>query len=491
VVQGGVQVVHLRSRCPVRGARVAGRVFAEVLHPAVVAVAHGLAQQPVPERQRARRGEVHLPDEEDRAARVLVDVRLPELVLGDHVLRDRLIPDRVVARADHRVEVGGDREPRTVEETREGAFGGGVALLRSARQVVRVRVGEGGGRVGGPQPVDARLVPALRLEPGPEVERRRGGRLAAHGRGHPAQRAGGPRPGEDAERDLRSLHLGAPGAGLVGAQPEVARGAAVQQEPVPARGEQPRHGEVGGVVARVVPRRRDEGSDEGSLVRLVRALGHVVLHGVAALVDRVGALPEAELALAPGRPEGDAGVADPAGRADHVRDHADHAGAGGHDPDVNPPQGVGRGQLGVVCAAAEVVAHHGRRVLPHAARLEPEAAGRPGAGIAALGQLRPMALHEREVPGARGDHGAEQAGADGPLCCRCRRGCQRGDCQRGRPAPYQSRFDGCSQLGGCFRSCSRGAGGRTFAGCDRGAGSSSAASAPGGPLPGRGSVSSR
>ena len=75
---------------------------------------------------------------------------------------------------------------------------------------------------------------------------------------------------------------------------------------MPRRRQQPRDREVGRVVARVVAGRRDEGGDERPLDLLVGTFGDVVLDLVAALVDGVGALAEAEVALARRRHERDA-----------------------------------------------------------------------------------------------------------------------------------------------------------------------------------------
>ena len=77
VVEHRVRVVHLRAGRAVGRLRVGRRVLAEVLHPAVVAVADRLAQQVAVEPHRARRGEVELADREHARARVRVDVGLP------------------------------------------------------------------------------------------------------------------------------------------------------------------------------------------------------------------------------------------------------------------------------------------------------------------------------------------------------------------------------------------------------------------------------
>ena len=79
---GGIEVVRAAPVDAVRRARVERRVLAEVLHPAVVAVADRLAEQAAVERAARRRGEVELADEERLEPGVAVDVGLAERVLG-------------------------------------------------------------------------------------------------------------------------------------------------------------------------------------------------------------------------------------------------------------------------------------------------------------------------------------------------------------------------------------------------------------------------
>src|SRR3954463_13289962 len=79
-------------------------------------------------------------------------------------------------------------------------------------------------------------------------------------------------------------------------RPDAALGA-LDQHPVAGRRQQPRHRVVGGVIARVEAPGRHELRDHRTLVLLVGALGHVVLHLAAALVHRVRALAAAEIAL--------------------------------------------------------------------------------------------------------------------------------------------------------------------------------------------------
>ena len=116
--------------------------------------------------------------------------------------------------------------------------------------------------------------------------------------------------------------------------------------------------------------------------RLVRPVGDVVLDLVAALVDRVGALAEAEEALAGRGAEADAGRRHPGRRIDRHR-HMEHPLPVRLDADVQPPAGrVVRGgdeyqRLSLAGGGGDA-----RRVVPAGGRLEAERAerGRPGAG---------------------------------------------------------------------------------------------------------------
>ena len=125
---------------------------------------------------------------------------------------------------------------------------------------------------------------------------------------------------------MRRLHLHAPDAAPALVQAEVARLGIVHQHAVAGGREQPRHGVVGGVGARVVAPGGNERRDDRAVVLLVRALGHVALHLAAALVHAVRALAEAQVALARAGAEGDARWPQPPPRrADHLDAHGHHA----------------------------------------------------------------------------------------------------------------------------------------------------------------------
>ena len=108
VVEHRVAVVHLQPALAVVEDGVGGRVLAEVLHPAVVAVADGLVEQPAEQVAPAGVGEVHLRDDLVGRERVCKEVGVALWVLHQQALAGGVVVDRLVVRADVRVEVGGD-----------------------------------------------------------------------------------------------------------------------------------------------------------------------------------------------------------------------------------------------------------------------------------------------------------------------------------------------------------------------------------------------
>ncbi len=196
---------------------------------------------------------------------------------------------------------------------RAGALGLADALVVAAREVVQVGLRDRERHVGGVQLVEELellLGAALGLDPGAELPRRRVRRLApGHLRESP-QDVGRLRTGEEPQAEpvgrrrgrrrqllrRRVHHLDAPALGAVEA--EVAGVGVVDEHPEAVAREQPRDRVVGRVVARPQPPRGYELSDQRILVRLVGAVGDVILDHVAALVDGVRALPEAKVALA-------------------------------------------------------------------------------------------------------------------------------------------------------------------------------------------------
>ena len=129
-------------------------------------------------------------------------------------------------------------------------------------------------------------------------------------------------------------HLHAPDAAPALVEAEVARLGIVHQHAVAGGGEQPGHGVVGGVRARVVAPGGNERRDDRAVVLLVGTLGHVALDLAAALVHAVRALAEAEVALARAGAERDAGgLHDRRAGADHLHAQRHHAARVGREAD--------------------------------------------------------------------------------------------------------------------------------------------------------------
>ncbi len=307
VVAGGVGVVAGLAGAAVGAPGVGRRVLAEVLHPAVVAVVDRLLQQVAVEVDRLRVREVHLPDQELRAARVAVQVGLAERVPRQQAAVRRLLEARVLALADHRVEVGGDRQAGVVELLHARALGVGLAGLVGAGQVVGVGLRDGRGRVGVAQCLEVGVVAVLGLPPGAEVERRGRPGLAALALGHAGDDLPGRRAREHAQGQGARVRADRPRVGTLSGQVEVGVLVVVDQYAVSARRHEPGDREVGGIVPRRVALGRDEGGDSGALLRQVGTVADEVLDVVAALVDGVGALAEAQVALGGVGVEGRAG----------------------------------------------------------------------------------------------------------------------------------------------------------------------------------------
>jgi hypothetical protein len=121
---------------------------------------------------------------------------------------------------------------------------------------------------------------------------------------------------------------------------EIAGLGVVDQHPVAGGREQPRDRVVGGVVSRSEPPRRGHALGDRVVLRLVGAVGDVVLDHVAALVDGVGALAEAEVALARAGVEADPGRGDLAElAAGDRRVEGDHPTSVLQQPDLDSPPG--------------------------------------------------------------------------------------------------------------------------------------------------------
>jgi hypothetical protein len=240
VVKHRIAVVHLQARLPVREHRVGGRVLAEVLHPAVVAVPDRLVEQPAEEVAAARVGEVDLGDDLVGGERVRQQVGPALRVLYEQPVPRGGVVDRPVARADVRVEVGRDHVSQPVVACRGPALPRLVAPVHAAGQVVRVGLGHRRRHV---ELAEALGPGILELHPRAEEPPPRVG-LAPGVARVTADDVRGPRAGEHGEREPRRLGLGVPGVPAVVQQVEGAALALVDQHAEAARGYQPRDREV-------------------------------------------------------------------------------------------------------------------------------------------------------------------------------------------------------------------------------------------------------
>ena len=194
-----------------------------------------------------------------------------------------------------------------------------------------------------------------------------------------------------------------PRPGLVEA--EVARLRIVHQHAVARGGEQPGHGVIGRVGTRVEAPGGHEDRDDRLLVLLVGPLGHVVLDLPAALVHAVGALAEAEVALAGACHEGDpGGLCERSARAGDLHVERHHAVRVGAEPDGEPaPVGVGGGEGALPDAVTPARVEHAGGPEPARGGAEAERAGR-------LAEDRPAAaVQEPKRPGVAPCVGAQRA----------------------------------------------------------------------------------
>ena len=268
-----------------------------------------------------------------------------------------------------------------------------AAALVLAGEVVGVGLGQRQRHVPALEPGQDALLVVAGLVPGAEHERSRRARLTADVGGQPAQDVRGARTGEHPQAQLARLYLRAPGAAPVAAEAEQALLAVVEQHPVPGAGEQPGHGEVGGVRARAKAPGRHEARDQRALVGLERPLGHVVLHLVAALVDGVRALAEAQVALARASAEGDAHAPDLGeARPGDDRAQGDHTVPGGPQPHAQPaPRRVARGEEQLSGAPPG----HARGVKPAGPGGKAQTAAGAATRSRGLGQHRRSVAHPR------------------------------------------------------------------------------------------------
>ena len=311
-----------------------------------------------------------------------------------------------------------------------------------AGQVVGVGLRHREGNVFAPQALeDLRLVVAG-LVPGAEHERCRRPRLASDALGQAAQYRRRARAREHAQAQLGPIHLDAPCPRRTCAEVEPARLRVVHQHSVTGARQQPRHGEIGGIVARAKAPGRDEERYEGALVGLEGALGHVALHLAPALVDGVGALAEAQVALAaasakadaePGRP--------PRPPSGHLHSQRDHTLPVGLDAQrQTPAEWIVGGELGQVGAARAPAPQHPRGPHPAVRPQEAQAGARQPAQDHSA-----RAVEEHEAPGIAAGARAKRAGSHllRPFPCARRRGVEgehgERDAERGERARRHAR----------------------------------------------------
>jgi len=209
----------------------------------------------------------------------------------------------------------------------------------------------------------------------------------------------------------------------------------VDQHAVAATGEQPRDREVRRVIARAKARRRQHGAEQRAIGRIVRAVRHVALDDLSAVLEGISALAESEEAFLR------------TGLEAHAQ-RVDVAGVVALDAGDEPDHTVGMPRHAHGETAAERVVGIDRRAQPVAVGAHargPEGAhpsvGRAKAepGVATAGgfdQHRPaVAVGERHAPRVAGHHGTQCAGVDGEILGEGQRGAehQRGPGEPGPP----------------------------------------------------------
>ncbi len=307
-------------------------------------------------------------------------------------------------------QVGQRGQAAAVEAGRAGALRGLAAAVLATGHVAHVRLHGGDRCVGAAQEPDEVLLARHRvrvagLEPGTQHPRRHRRRLAAGACGQAAHDARGRAAHDEAQAQLGGLHLHAPRVPAVAAQPEQAFLGVVGQHAVAARGEQPGHGEVGGVASAADAPRWDVARHRRVVAGLVHALADVVLDRGTALIDPVRALAKAQVALAARGAEGHANVGHVGNRAAGDRGaQADRsAPARGNPHRQAAAGGIGGGHHGGERAARGAGADHPRGAPPHAPGAESQRPGGAATPPRGLAQQGAPAAQKVEVPG-RGGH---------------------------------------------------------------------------------------
>ena len=184
-------------------------------------------------------GEVDLGD---HVPGVRKHVRLPDLVIDERTRALCLLVDERVGHADVRVEVRRDRIPQRVDPGDHRPLRGVMPVLRRARQVVRVGLDLRAWYVFATElRGQASLLRPERVPPGTELPRRNRLRLAPDRGGEAAHDVKRSRAGEHPVVEVVGVGLYRPGVRAVRAQAKQAQLRVIEQEPVAAARDQPRH----------------------------------------------------------------------------------------------------------------------------------------------------------------------------------------------------------------------------------------------------------
>ena len=194
---------------------------------------------------------------------------------------------------------------------------------------------------------------------------------------------------------------------------EVARLGVLDQHPVAGGGKQPRHREVGVIGPLAHAPGGDEVLDRRVLLALVRAFPDPAFDHVATLVDRIGALAEAEVALTGGGFERHPDRLDPVQGPDNRTGQPDRSVVGPVDLNLEFAFGIGGLQQQDLAVASLRDLDHPGGVLPLSVDLETKPADPAAPGPGRLLEHGLLALVTKtEGPVLGPDHGLRRAACD-------------------------------------------------------------------------------
>jgi hypothetical protein len=212
---------------------------------------------------------------------------------------------------------------------------------------------------------------------------------------------------------VRRLRLQAPGGRIGAPEAEVAGLVVSDQHPVSSCREQPGHGEVGRVITRAKPLRRDDLRDQGTVTGHIWPVRDEVLDLIAPLINRIGALPEPEEPLRGPSVEADPDCGHPARLPSHRRRQVDDSVSVGLDSNLDPPGRVGGLELRRVAPALDAARRHSGSVEPALCGAEAERPGGSAAEHPVLAQDESAgSIRDREVPRVRVDRGPNRPRPD-------------------------------------------------------------------------------